>query len=506
MMQNTAQATDETGGNNGILVPDIANAGNAVNAGNTDSTNDTMSVQPVLPPVDAQARAVIDQNELTAFLRIDPPENGGAGPTLERMQYALASAGVAYNIDVEKLKELEIEPVYGTFIPIAQGYAAQDGVNGTATFHIRTEKPSMAPKIKADGSVDYYDLDIVENVKQGQVLCTITLPTEGTPGMSVKGREIKQTKGRPVASYVGSNTMLTEDGTAIVSKIDGQVVFANYRISVNETLRVQGNVDHATGNLNVVGNIIIAGTIMPGFKVEATGSIQVGGVVESVTIKAGGNIRLQGGIIGSEVICDGNFVGRFMERCGMFVKGDLQAEYIVDSNIHCGKNIRAVGRDSKIIGGNLIAGENIEARTIGSPAGVSTRLELGTDPAILQRQQQLTVEIAELEKSLKSMQPLLELLHQLENAGALTPDKREILNNVSYSFENNTAVLESDKVELADINQQIAKKGYGRVVCTEVMHFGCVVVIGGLSFYVKKDMPFAGIYFQDGEIKVGLAR
>lgn len=482
--------------------------GNPSGAGGMDggAAGAQAPLQPALPPVDAAIRAVTDENELTAYLRIDPPENGGAGPTFEKMRYALAAAGIAYNIDLEKLRELEAAPVYGSFIPVAAGYAPQNGVNGTAAFFIRTEKPSMTPKIREDGTVDYFDLDIVENVKKGQVLCKITLPTEGAPGRSVKGRELLQAKGRPVASYVGSNTELTEDGTAIVSQIDGQVVFANYRISVNETFRVRENVDHSTGNLNVVGNVVVGGTVMPGFRVEATGSIQVGGVVESALLSAGGNIRLQGGIIGSEVTCEGNVTGRFIERCGMFVKGDVQAEYIIDANIRCGKNIRAVGRDSKIIGGNLIAGENIEARTIGSPAGVPTRLELGTDPAILQRQQQLTAQIAQTEKSLKSMQPLLELLHQLEKAGALTPDKREILDNVSYSYDSNTALLENDRQELTEIKQQLAKKGYGRVVCTEVLHFGTVVVIGSASFHAKIDMPFAGLYYQDGEIRLGMAR
>ncbi len=486
----------------------INGSGDMQLAGSTDEAalSAQAPIEPVLPPVDAVIRVVTDEGELNAYLRIDPPENGGACPTFEKMQYALAAAGIAYNIDMGKLRELEAAPVYGSFIPIAAGYAPKDGVNGTAAFFVRTEKPNMTPKIREDGTVDYFDLDIVENVKKGQVLCTITLPTEGTPGRSVKGKELAQVKGRPVASYVGSNTELTEDGTAIVSKIDGQVVFANHRISVNETFRVRENVDHSTGNLNVVGNIVIAGTVMPGFRVEATGNIQVGGVVESALLKAGGNIRLQGGIIGSEVTCDGNVTGRFMERCGMFVKGDVQAEYIIDSNIRCGKNIRAVGRDAKIIGGSLIAGENIESRTIGSPAGVSTRLELGTDPGILQRQQQLVAQIADLEKSLKSMQPLLELLYQLKSAGALTPDKREIFENVSYSFESNSTILDADRQELAEINQQLAKKGYGRVVCTETLHFGCVVVIGGESFYVKKDMPFAGLYYQDGEIRVGMAR
>jgi uncharacterized protein (DUF342 family) len=81
--------------------------------------------------------------------------------------------------------------------------APVDGVDGTVAFLIKTEK---GPKIKenADGTVDFHDLDMVENVTQGQVLCTVTLPTEGTPGTTVEGNAILQRKGRPVPNTRGA--------------------------------------------------------------------------------------------------------------------------------------------------------------------------------------------------------------------------------------------------------------------------------------------------------------
>ncbi len=461
---------------------------------------------PAPPPVDASVRASTDAKELTAYLYIEAPQNGGAAPNLAMMQDALDKSGITYNIDAEKLKELETAPVYGRYITVAAGIAPVDGVNGTADFKFRTEKGNGAPKIKADGSVDFFDLDIVENVAKGQVLCQITHPTEGSPGISVKGRELKQTKGRPVPSYTGSNTELTEDGTAIVSKINGQVSFAAYRIQVNETFVVRGNIDNSTGNIKVVGNLVVTGMVMPGFKIEAGGEIEVRGIVESSTIKAGGNIKLQSGIIGSEITCDGDVKGRFIENCNLFVKGDITAEYIVGSTVKCGKNIKTMGSKAKIIGGSLMAGQNIEARVIGSPVGIVTRVEIGTDPNVIKRQQELTNRIAELEKSIKSLKPLITMLRQLEEAGRLTKDKREILDNVGYSFDTNTGQLEDSKMELEEILETVKIRGFGRVICTDMIHSGTVVVIGGAMFNVKEDMPFTALYYDDGEIKRGMAR
>jgi uncharacterized protein (DUF342 family) len=164
-----------------------------------------------------------------------------------------------------------------------------------------------------------------------------------------------------------------------------------------------------------------------------------------------------------------------------------------------------MGNSARIIGGNLMAGQNIEARVIGSPAGITTRLEIGTDPDVIKRQQELTVRIAELDKSVKSLQPLITMLRQLEEAGRMTVDKREILNNVGYSFDTNTKLLKDSKIELEGILESVKTKGFGRVVCNETIHSGTLVVIGGAMLNVREDLPFAALYYDGGEIKRGLA-
>jgi len=341
---------------------------------NADIKNDDGSLA-----VDAVVHVSIVNGGLEAYINIEPPRYGGAAPTLEVLEESLSSCGVTHNIDVEKLKELAKEPVYNRDILVARGVPPVDGDDGTVTFHIRTEK-DLKPKEREDGTVDFLDLDLVENVSRGQVLCTITPPTEGTPGISVRGEVLPQKKGRPAPSFVGKNTELNEDGTTIISKIDGQVDFDGRKINVSETFTVSGDVDTSTGNVKVAGNLVVRGMVLPGFEIEAGGNIDVMGVVEGSTIRAGGNITLKSGITGSKIYCNGDLKSRFIENCTVFVKGDITAEYILNSNIKCGKNIKVIGSIAKIIGGSCMAGQDIVARTIGSVANVKTSLELGTDP------------------------------------------------------------------------------------------------------------------------------
>lgn len=453
-----------------------------------------------LPVIDAMVNVSISDNMLLAFIKITPPENGGAEVSLEEMLKALAHKKVTYNIYQKKLEDLADKPIYHRSIVIASGTAAINGENGSVVFKVETEKKALKPKEIDDGKVDYRDLGIVENVTKGQVLCEIKFPTEGVPGITVKGECLLQKPGKPAPNHVGKNTELSEDGTKIISKIDGQVEFKNAKINVNETYFVTGDVGNSTGNLCVSGNVVIRGGIAAGFVVEAGGDVDVYETVESASIKAGGDVKLRSGITGSKVICEGDLKSRFIEGCNVFVKNELNAEYILHSDIKCGKTLKVVGIQAKIIGGSCIVGQNIEAKYIGSVANAKTKLEIGTDPAIIERQQSLLAQIPKMEKQIDSLKPLLKLLRQLEAGNRLTPEKKDSLKDVSYSYDVYTKLLEDARSELNEISERLYVKGYGCVICTETIFPGTEVMIGGAKFSVEEAMKNTTLYYNKGLI------
>jgi uncharacterized protein (DUF342 family) len=195
----------------------------------------------------------------------------------------------------------------------------------------------------------------------------------------------------------------------------------------------------------------------------------------------------------------------FVENCTVFVKGDIKAEYIINSDTKCGKSIKVVGLRAKIIGGSYVAGQDIEAQTIGSPASVVTKLELGTDSSVIERQQGLLSRITELEKSIKNLTPLITILRQMEADNRLPPEKREILDNVGYSYDTSTVLLEEAKKELEAVTQLIKIRGFGRISCTGTIHQGTRVVMGEASIHVKEDLLRASLYYKDGAVCIGTA-
>ena len=454
-------------------------------------------------PTDCVIDVLVVDEGLAAYLKIDPPINGGAEPTKEMLLAALTNCGVTHNIDMEKLENLGANPVYNQNILIASGRAPVDGEDGSVQFHIKTEKSGLRPRISANDKVNYRDLGIVENVAAGQVLCTITPPTEGVAGITVNGRELAQIKGRPVPSMVGRNTELNADGTAIISKINGQVEFDGRRINVTETLYIKENVDFSTGNINATGNVVVSGVVLPGFKVVASGNVDIRGVVENAQIKAGGNIKLQSGIIGSDLYCGGDLKCRYIENSRIFVKGDIKAESIINSDVKCGKSIRVTGSIAKIIGGRCFAGQDIEARTIGSISHVRTCLEIGTDELVIERQQELKAKIAELEETNKKLASIISVLRQHEVRNSLTEEKRKILDSANFSYNTNKTQIEESKSELDEINKAIRERGAGRIICSGEIFPGVRVEICGATLNMTQTRQNVMMFNKDGEICIG---
>ena len=72
----------------------------------------------------------------------------------------------------------------------------------------------------------------------------------------------------------GHNTKLIENENKIVSLIDGNAFILGGYVHV-EPLVTVNNVDYSTGNIHFDGSVLVKGTIADGFKVEATGTVEV---------------------------------------------------------------------------------------------------------------------------------------------------------------------------------------------------------------------------------------
>ncbi len=459
--------------------------------------------EPLPNPVPAAIIVTLSSDKMKAYIELKPPIGGGAAPTLTSLEHALAEHNVCYGVNAGILKRLAETPLYEEHILVALGDKPVNGENGSFTLLFNATK-SFKAKERPDGSIDFHNLDIVENVSKDQLLCTITPPKEGVDGLSVTNRRILHKKGKPLPSMTGKNTRLGDDGVSVFSNIDGQVEFDGKKIHVNECLYVK-NIDFSTGNVKVNGNLFIQGTVQQGLSVEAGGNIDVQGTVESALLKASGNIILHSGITGSQLHCDGDLTSRFIENCTVFAKGSIDSEYILNSRIQCGQCLLIKGSRSKFLGGSCLVGQSIISRDIGSPAGVKSELELGTNPEIIEKQQEIVRLIPDLERQNQSLKPLIDLFQKLRDANRLTPDKQTIYENIMATYHENKNRIETAIMELEHINENIVTKGYGKIICTGTIYPGTRVKFGSANMVVTSALQNTSIYYDKGEIRQGPA-
>ncbi len=454
--------------------------------------------------VDAAASVVVSSDKMKAYIVLSPPE-GGKTITAEQMIEALSQQGVVYGINRSVIDELARHPVYNEKICVAEGKAPESGKDGKVQFYFDITKEHK-PIILKDGRVNFRELNLIESVRKGQVLCSLIPPTKGIAGFSVLGTEVPARDGRPAKLPKGKNVEISSDGQALLASIDGQVVYDDGKVNVQANYEVAGDVDNSTGNIYFVGNVTIKGNVLSGFTVEAEGYVEVWGVVEGAVIKAGEDIILRRGMLGhgkGRLVSGRDIVARYIENSNIEAKNDIKAEAIMHSNVKCGNRLELTGGKGLLVGGTCKVGREIVAKVIGSHLFTATELEVGVNPELKERYRMLKEQIGGMETDIKKADQVIILLRRLEAAGSLPPEKKEILGKsirTKAYLENKMNDLKEEAALLEEILQQESK---AKVKVHNVIYPGVRVVMGTSIMHVKESLQYCTLYRDGADIKIG---
>jgi len=453
----------------------------------------------------ASVKVTVSQDKMMAFILLGRPHDGEKAPGLQEMADELQKSGVVYGIKHDVLKSLAQKPIYDQSILIAEGVAPVHGENGRINFLIDINKEKK-PVIMEDGSVNYRDLDYIVSVTKDQKICEIIPPTPGVDGVSVLGTAIKAVAGKSAKIVRGMNVYTSEDGLVYYSAIDGHVKYENDKLSVFATYEIPANVDNSTGNINFIGSVFIRGNVLSGFTVEAGGDVEVFGVVEAATIKAGGNIILRRGMTGNNkgvLIAGGNIVARYIENSIVEAANDLKAEAIMHSDVKCGNRLELGGRKGLLVGGITRVGREIDAKVIGSYLATNTVIEVGVDPNVRDRYKFVKAEIANIEENVRKTDQVIMLLQKLESVGKLTDEKKELLEKSLRSkvfYENK---LHEYRHELAVLEEKLQGEAQGRISVQNYLYNGVKISIGSAKMNVKETLQYCTLYRDGADIRVG---
>ncbi len=429
----------------------------------------------------AVVKATIAENKLSAYISIVPPANGGMPASYQDLLNALEEAGIVFGIREDVIQRLATNPRYGKMEKVAEAMSPIPGKDARFEYHFQATK-ERTPKELEDGSVDYKNLGISQNVRENDILCTKIPAERGIVGRDVTGQEIEAPLGKDIRMPAGKNTRISEDGLHVLAAIDGNVDMVKKSVVVMDTFVVKGDVGVETGNIDSICNVLIYGDVKSGYYVHTEGNVIIQGCIEGGEVIAGGNIFVEQGIIGlntARIESGGDLRCKYIQNAAATVEVNFEAGSCIQSKIKCGGNARLLGQASSVLASHLTVRHQVDCVNVGSEsAQASSILEIGADPYIVGRFVSIPKELKEVEAQITKLDRLADLFNGLDAQGRLTEDKRAELGNLvvsrdAYRKKQGRLILEQQEVA-----QRMMSTGYGTVNVTGTAYAGTLIIMG----------------------------
>ena len=380
----------------------------------------------------------VSDDGMTCIARFYPPSDKGEELGKDEIIKDLRFKKISFGVKNDAIDSFFADRHYCTDYVLAQGRPVREGSDGKIEYLFNTD-PSTKPTLNPDGTVDFFNLNIISGCKEGQVVARLTPADPGEDGVDVYGgyvspREVKE----PKFSF-GRNLKVSENGLELISEINGNVTLVGDKVFVSNIYEVN-DVDTSTGNIDYDGDVHVNGNIKAGFTVRASGNVEVRGVVEGALVEAGGDIIITRGMNGmgkGEITAGRNIVAKFIENAKATADGYIHAEAIIHSRIISKNDVIVTGKKGFITGGSVQALGNVEAKIIGSEMGVDTDIQVGQDPSIKLKAASMQQELAEKNKKLNQVKPVLvTLTMRMKKGDKLTPDQLRNFKQLSEEFKN----------------------------------------------------------------------
>ena len=456
-------------------------------------------------PRDAEIEIAISEDKMSASIMVNSPAGGGRDITLGDIKDLLEQMGIEYGIDEDKLKDIAENELYNQVFEFAAGTPPVDGKNGKIKdFFPRRKEVKFASK--ENGSIDFKSTNYIHNVKAGEVVCELTPPEPPEDGVDIFGNTVYGKAGIMPPIPQGKNVIYNEEKDKLITACEGNLSFRSGRFHVEKILNISGNVDNSVGNIDFTGSVSIKGDVLEGFTVRAKGDITVMGIVEGATLTAVGNIILYKGMRGMKtgiLEAGGDITAKFLEDCRIYAKGDIQAEYIINSDVSCGNNLTLTGRRAAFIGGVCSVYNQMNVKTVGAMSQITTLVTLGVTPQLLEEVEALKKEIAEITAQLEECKKNIAYLNNRQKAGSISPKQNEKLNELKIWLPVSTMKQKKLKDQMQKLTAQLKEVKKSRLAAREI-YGGTIISIGDSRLVISRKEENCSYYYADGQIKRGL--
>lgn len=448
---------------------------------------------------DSQITVLVSPDRMVAELLVTAPAAGGKTANANDVLAKLKEAGVVYGIDMDVVERaiaqagLPPDPARPLErVKVARGSEPGAGVDAKIDYHPCLTEAGGRPKVNVDGTVNLFDLNLVHNISKGTVLAVMTPAARGEPGRTVTNAEVPGRMGREVWLKAGKGAQLSEDRTTVTALVAGHATLVYGEITVTDVYQVSRDVGVGTGNIEFVGSVVIRGGIRNGFTVKAEGDVEVQGSVDGGSIEAAGNVTVQYGITGGghgRVVAGGAVKARFIEsaevRAGTHV---WASDGILQSKVEAGVGVEVLGRRGAIIGGSVAAKSSVSARNIGSDIGEPTEITVGIMPEVRQELKEVNKKLDGLEGDFQRADQTIQFLTTQQRFVPLSQERRAVLAKAVLMQEQLFTTREELKNRKQALEQKFHEARSAWVMARENCYPGVRLAIGASRLHVTDPM------------------
>lgn len=455
-------------------------------------------------PVQEMFSMGISEDRTMAICRFYPPSTYGKLMDANEIVRDLGSRGISFGINEQAVRDFVQNRVYCTNMILAQGKAPRNGRDGEIRYFFNTDVKAK-PTVNEDGSVDFFHLNTLNKCSEGDVLAELIPEDLGEPGISVFKEKLSCRDIKRVRFSHSHNIQLSEDKLKLISMVNGHVMLVDNKVFVSNVL-VLDNVDTSTGNIDYEGSVQVNGNIFSNFTVKSKGNIEVRGVVEGAYLEADGNIIITRGMNGmnkGSLKAGGNIISKFLENATAIAGGYIQTDSILHCNVTAQTEVVVTSKKGFITGGKVSATNCVSVRTLGSQMGSDTVIEIGVDPSLKLKLQQLQKNIVESNNKLKQIEPVLVAMTQkLKNGANLHSDQIKNLQTMAVERQNLKQKIQDAHKELEELQSLIDASNQAQVIVTGEVYQGTKIVISDVSMIVKDTIRYCRFIKRQGEVQM----
>lgn len=475
-------------------------------------------------PIDARVEVYTSANQMLAGVIVYPAQGKGKDLNREMLNTALKQAKIVRGLLDESLDELTSPATQTTLrkttqpicMVVAYGESAYNGKDAwleTLLDEIADRRPVMDDA----GHIDFLELGDFPHVNADQALVRRHPPTEGKSGWTVTGKTVKGRNGKDFSLKASDPSVKVApgDNNLLLSAVAGMPVVLEKGAHIEQILKVE-EVGLKTGHIRFDGSVHVKGNVNPGMRIEVSGDVKVGGIVEAAYIKAGGMVEVGGGIIGrknteqnrSTEIVDGKNKGddayieagsivkaRFIQEAKVVAGQEVVVQkQILHSQVKAGIKVHLPGRGA-IVGGVTEAQQLIDVAVSGAPANVITRLYVGNTSKIRAQITTINNQLKQLEVQKQQLMDLVTKIKQQRKP--ITEEKKQQI----LTARNTLKAKEDQAYEaLHSLEEELTELQKARVQVRKTCHPGTQIDIDIDNFTPRNDLGKVTFFLRDGEV------